>query len=386
VEETLRNRLGERFGMRHVHLADTGRAALAIALLALSRMRPKRNEVLIPAYVSFSVPSAVVNAGFKIRLYDVNPEDLTPDYASMRKTASERTLAVIVCHQFGLPFDPAPAAALCRNCGAALIDDAAQAMGGKVKGIFAGCLGDVGMFSLSRGKPLTAVDGGILLTNNDGIAQKIAEVSANLSGSASDATQIIKAAALLFLRRPIFYTLPASLPQLNIGASVFDPSFQSAPISPFRAGLALAALRSLDSANASRAHTAERYLREFANIPFVRPIPPQPESASVYLRFPMLPKPDGVERIQTLMREKGGHLVKRLGVSPGFPLPLNAIPALRPHLAKAECPLPGARLLAENLITLPTHDQVREKDIVAITRLLSKASEKSMHDAEEERP
>lgn len=370
--DALRAKLAKRFDRRHVHLADTGRAGLALALMAVSRLHPERDEALIPAYVSFSVPSAVVNAGLKVRLYDVDPHTLTPDYDSMRHALSERTLALVVCHQFGLPFDPAPAATLCQEHGALLIDDAAQAMGGKVKGSYAGCLGDVGLFSLSRGKPLTAVDGGILLTNNDELSRKIEEVAAEQSGETGDMMPIIKAFALFFLRRPVFYRLPASLPWLNIGASVFDPSFPRTSMSRFRMGLALAALQRLDTANAARAAIAARYNQELANMAFVRPVAPQADSVPIYLRFPILPQANGEKRLQALVRAKDGQsggMARKLGISPGFPLPLDAIPALRTHLAAPEETFPGARFLADHLLTLPTHDQVREQDITSIARL-----------------
>lgn len=385
AEESLRHMLAERFGVRHIHFADTGRAALSLSLLALSRMRPGRDEVLIPAYVSFSVPSAVVNAGFKVALYDVSPDSLTPDYETMQKAASERTLAIIVCPQFGLPFDPAPAAAVCQSCGAALVDDAAQAMGGMIRGKYAGCLGDVGIFSLSRGKPLTAVDGGILITHDDRIAQNIDAVWPKQASGASDTTHIIKAVALLCLRNPLFYKVPASLPFLNIGASIFDPSFQRGELSRFRAGLAYAAVPLLDRANAYRIRIAGRYYQMLASFSSVHPVLPQPESVPIYLRFPVLPSAEGRNQLQALMRTQHRQ-AKKLGISRGFPLPLNAVPALRLHLAKPEDSFPGARFLAENLITLPTHDQVREHDLVSIARFLAAADGKETNDTGETRP
>lgn len=371
VEETLRADLAELSGARHVRLADTGRAALSLALLALSRMRPQRDEVLVPAYVSFSVPSAAVNAGLKVRLYDVRPDDLTPEYQTLRAAVSERTLAVVVCHQFGLPFDPAPAVSACRNSGAALIDDAAQAMGGMAGGTLAGRFGHAGLFSLGRGKPLTAVDGGILLTDDDAIAREFDAAQAETPGRPGNAAGIVKAAALLVLRRPAWYRLPASLPWLNIGASVFDPSFRRAPISRFRLGLASFALPLLEGANTARRRVAETYRREFAESPHIRPIPVQPDSTPVYLRFPIMPAPGAEGRLQALVRAQNGLPARKRGIVRGFPLPLDAVPALRPHLAEPGGTFPGARFLAENLVTLPTHDQIGEREIASVVRFLA---------------
>ena len=55
------------FGVKHVFLASSGKAALAVILLALKSLSNKK-EVLISAYTCFSVPSAIVKAGLKVSL------------------------------------------------------------------------------------------------------------------------------------------------------------------------------------------------------------------------------------------------------------------------------------------------------------------------------
>jgi dTDP-4-amino-4,6-dideoxygalactose transaminase len=165
VAEELRHAIQDKFGARHVFFATSGRAGLSAGLTALRRLNPERDEVLLPAYTSFSVPSAVVNAGLKVSLYDLNPETLAPDMASLERAMSPRTLCVVACHLFGYPVDLEPLRELCRVSGAALFDDAAQAMGASIDGKLVGTMGDVGLFSLSRGKNMTAVDGGIVLTD-----------------------------------------------------------------------------------------------------------------------------------------------------------------------------------------------------------------------------
>lgn len=371
AEEAFAARLRHVFGMERAFFASSGRAALSLLFTALRRLNPERDEVLIPAYVSFSVPSAVVNAGCRVVLYDVDPETLSPEYTSLAGAFSERTLALVACHQFGLPFGLEAAAELCRRDNITLVDDAAQVMGGRVKGRPAGCLGDVGLFSLSRGKPMTAVDGGILLTSRPDIAAALDAAVKTMPRRRFSLSLAVKALALMLLRRPELYRLPASLPWLKLGASIFEPDFSVDSLSAFQAGMALAVLDELEGINAERRRKAAFYRQGLASLEQVRSVPEQPGVEAVYLRYPVLPANGDPLLTQGLLQN---GRARELGISPGFPLSLDAVPGLRPHLVRPEQRFPGARLLAESLVTLPTHDCVRASDSEAVLACVAEAA------------
>ncbi len=389
TEEKLHVQLKQYFNSEYAALTDSGRSGLSLALVALhklysSKEQEARNEVLIPAYVSYSVPSAVVHAGFKVRLYDIDPLTLTPDYESMRNAVSDKTVAIVICHQFGLPFDGAQAKEIAQEFGTYLLDDAAQAMGGTVKGKYAGCMGDIGLFSLSRGKPLTSVEGGILLTNSQAIASSLKISKEELYKGADkgkiskllhDIPTMIKAVALYLLRRPILYSIPASLPFLNIGASIFEPDFPDGEMSPYRMGLTLAGIPLLSDANRKRNQWAEKYNNFVNNHEGLLSIPAQNESKTVYLRYPLISAQGKEKYIQKIMSHDNGNTAKKLGISRGFPLALYAVETLKPHLVEINGNpqelYKGATYLAENLITLPTHDQVTENDFATITNFFT---------------
>ncbi len=389
IEKDVQAQIMRYFGVEHCILTDSGRSGLALTLKALQKCLPPsekntRTEVLIPAYVSYSVPSAVAHAGFEVQLYDVDPHTLAPDYASMQTAASDKTLAIVLCHQFGLPFAGAPAKEVANHVGAFLVDDAAQAMGSTVHHENAGCMGHVGLFSLSRGKPLTSVEGGIVLTDISQIASAlyatIEEVYTKEKPSSpwSDMPNIIKSLALFTLRRPLWYTLPASLPWLNIGASIFEPHFPDGALSTYRMGLTAAALPLLKSANAQRRQWASRYSRLLETQKELRSIPTAEQTRPIYLRYPVLPELGSEGYIQKLLQHNSGLTAKKLGISRGFPQPLYAVPELKPHLASldmdADRRFAGARYLADNLITLPTHDQVRGRDFDTIAHFFAETS------------
>src|ERR1700704_5055411 len=87
--ERFQSELKEHFGVKHCFLVSSGKAAFTLILLALKELSPGREEVLIPAFTCFSVPSSVVRAGLEIRLCDLRLESLGFDFAQLSAMLSE---------------------------------------------------------------------------------------------------------------------------------------------------------------------------------------------------------------------------------------------------------------------------------------------------------
>ncbi len=365
--DELRQEIQKKFGARHVFFATSGRAGLSAGLTALRRLHPERDEVLLPAYTSFSVPSAVVNAGLKVSLYDLHPDTLAPDMASLERAMSPRTLCVVACHLFGYPLDLEPLREMCRASGAALFDDAAQAMGASIGGKLAGTMGDVGLFSLSRGKNMTAVDGGIVLTDCDDVAEGLAALLSEPSGLRPK--HVVQSFMLLAMLHPRAYWLPASLPFLNIGASVFDPVFPVESLDFWRAGLAVSVLERLDALNADRRTVAASLLSKLDKLDGVRTIRPLAGAEPIFLRLPVLPKNGAWPRGKV-------PVIPEMGIVRSYPLALQDIAPLKPHFAGSEsCPV--SALLASSLLTLPTHSFVKDADLTVMACALKEIFEKA---------
>jgi dTDP-4-amino-4,6-dideoxygalactose transaminase len=131
--ERFQMELKEHFGVKHCFLVSSGKAAFALILLALRQLTPNRDEVLIPAFTCYSVPSSIVRTGLRLRLCDLQPDGLDFDFAQMAAMLSnesaDRTLAIVPTHLFGLPADVGRLRELTRDRGVAIVEDAAQAMG-----------------------------------------------------------------------------------------------------------------------------------------------------------------------------------------------------------------------------------------------------------------
>jgi perosamine synthetase len=105
------------FGVRHIFLVSSGKAALTIILKALQSLSPKKREVLIPAYTCYSVPSAIVKAGLKVSLCDMNSATLDFDHALLADAINDTTLCIVPTHLFGIPADVERVKGMCRNRG-----------------------------------------------------------------------------------------------------------------------------------------------------------------------------------------------------------------------------------------------------------------------------
>jgi dTDP-4-amino-4,6-dideoxygalactose transaminase len=224
-------------------------------------------------------------------------------------------------------------------------------MGATYKGRPVGTFGEAGLFSLSRGKNITAVDGGIVVTNSRALAEAMDTPQGAEIGLKRQALLLLKAALLGILLHPRCYWLPLRLPFLRLGASVFDPDFPVAGLSPFQAGMGRAMLGRLGAINRARAEKAKTMLAE------LKAVTPEtvPGAEPVFLRLPVL------------AGDASPAVCPELGMVRSYPLALDEIESLRPHV-RGNVAVPGAKRLARSLMTLPTHGYVSRDDTRQIVR------------------
>lgn len=363
--ERLRQEMKAYFNKKHCFLVSSGRAALTLILLSLKEAHPDRDQVLMPAFACYSVPSAIVRAGLRIVLCDIDPDTLDFDFEQLpEKLSNPRLLCVIPVHLFGLPADIGRLKRLLRDPAVTVIEDAAQAMGGEWQGEKLGTLGDVGFFSLGRGKALSAVEGGVILTDCDELGQRLRARVAALPDydAVGKLGLLLYAKALLILMRPTLFWLPSALPFLRLGETRFDPEFRIRKMTSFQAGLTrgwrenLAKLRQVRQAGVC-------VWAETLPVLFPRSVGPQ-KAVPDLIRFPLLL---GTEKeADTLVRESARL---GLGIARTYPDAVNGIAALREEFTGQD--FPCARQAARRLVTLPVHGYLTGKDRGRILRMLT---------------
>jgi dTDP-4-amino-4,6-dideoxygalactose transaminase len=360
--ERFKSAICKEFGVRHSFLVSSGKAALTLVLSLLAQLSERR-QVVIPAFSSFCLPSAVAKAGLQIVLCDISSDTLDFDLNQLEAAITEETLCVIPVHLFGLVAQMDDICRLAARQGAFVLEDAAQAAGGSLRGGKLGTLGNVGVFSLGRGKNITAVNGGVIVTNSDYLGLQLHKQIEELHGArrsprSGSVTDVLQGLALACLVQPRFYWLPHLLPFLKLGASEFSTAFQIAPYRASLAGIGVSVLSRLSHYTAIRRQNAAYLLRHLpVSRRFMIPRPIQ-ESSPVYLRLPVLVRdPLLRQQLYDTLCQQG------LGVSTTYPTALSAIPEIAPCVHSTCRRFPNAEFVARSILTLPTHPYTTRHDL-----------------------
>jgi dTDP-4-amino-4,6-dideoxygalactose transaminase len=152
-----------------------GTAALEVALRALGI--GCGDEVIVPPYTFIATASTVLAVSATPIFVDIERESLCIDPAKIEAAITPRTKAIIPVHITGRPADLDGVMEIARKHNLLVIEDAAQAHGAEWKGRKVGAIGNCGTFSFQASKNLNAGEGGMIITNDEQIADKVWSVA-----------------------------------------------------------------------------------------------------------------------------------------------------------------------------------------------------------------
>ncbi|MGA7127662.1 MAG: DegT/DnrJ/EryC1/StrS family aminotransferase [Chthoniobacterales bacterium] len=171
LEEGMVNLTGQRHGIAVMN----GSVALDVAMGAL-RIGPG-DEVILPTFTIISCAAAIVRAGATPVVVDSDPATWNLNPSKLEAAITPRTKAVLVVHIYGLPVDMDPVVEIARTRGLKIIEDSAEQIGqvyhsrsGKSRMI--GSFGDISTFSFYPNKHITTGEGGMVLTNDETLAER----------------------------------------------------------------------------------------------------------------------------------------------------------------------------------------------------------------------
>ena len=164
-----------KYGIKHAIALCNGTATLH-SILAARGIGPG-DEVIVPALTMASTSLAVLHCGAVPVWADVDAETWTIDPDSIKERLSDRTRAIITVSLYGCPPEMDKICEIAKKHSLFLVEDNAQCFLGYFKGKLAGTFGDAASFSFQSSKHLTCGEGGIILTDNDELAQRIREFS-----------------------------------------------------------------------------------------------------------------------------------------------------------------------------------------------------------------
>jgi dTDP-4-amino-4,6-dideoxygalactose transaminase len=353
LSEALRVALVRAFPSRQVLLTDSGTSALTKALECTSTGAERAPIVALPAWCCPDVGTAAIAAAHRIMLYDLDPRTLLPDLASVERCLAAGAQKLVIVHFFGRLTDPDGVASLAERYGAVVIEDAAQGAGGVMAGKPAGTLAEWGVLSFGRGKGRNASGGGALTSTHALPAMAIDERTL-----AESVRTLIMTLATVVLARPRAYGVVASLPFLGLGDTVYKaPSRDRGPSVVTRA-LLPAVLAAADAEAEGRRAVALLWRQELG------------ESFDGLLDEVASHTVDGALRFPTHMPPATASLLRAQGAVRSYPRTLDAYSEIAARLIPVDQAYPGARLLAAQLHTLPTHRFVTAADMARVRAIL----------------
>lgn len=159
-----------RVGRQHGIACSNGSAALDIAVAAL-KLGPG-DEVILPTFTIISCAAAIVRAGATPVVVDADPGTWNMVPEQVAAAITPRTAAIMVVHIYGLPVDMDPILDLAEQHGLAVIEDAAELIGGTYKGKPCGSFGHISTFSFYPNKHITTGEGGMVVTDDPALAER----------------------------------------------------------------------------------------------------------------------------------------------------------------------------------------------------------------------
>jgi dTDP-4-amino-4,6-dideoxygalactose transaminase len=242
----LARRIAERVHARHAVAVNSATGALHLALVALGVGRG--DEVVLPTWTFAACVNVVEHVGATPVLVDVEPDTLNVDPAVVQRVLTPRTKAILPVDFAGHPCDLDALQAIADRAGVPIVEDAAHALGATWRGRPIGSIARVTAFSFYATKNLTMGEGGMAVTDDDALAERIGLLS--LHGMNRDAWKRYSDTGSWYYE-------------------VTAPGFKY-NLSDVLASIGLGQLERFDDMQARRAAHVARYQAGFVDVPELR--------------------------------------------------------------------------------------------------------------------
>jgi perosamine synthetase len=262
-------------GRKHAVAVCNGSVALEVAVAALD-IGPG-DEVILPSFTIISCAAPIVRVGAIPVLVDADPVTWNMNIDDLESKITSRTKAIMVVHIYGLPVDMDPVLALAAKHDLKIIEDAAEMHGQTYKGKPCGSFGDLSVFSFYPNKHVTTGEGGMVLTNDDALAERC---------------RSLRNLCFVPERRFVHWELGHNFRMTNL-----------------QAALGVAQLERLDEFVVRKRAMGKRYTEAFADLKGLQlPLPVTSYAENIYWVFGMVLDdsiPLDAMRMMQLLKEKG---------------------------------------------------------------------------------
>lgn len=277
--EEFERAFAERVGAPEAVATTSCTTALQLSLYALG-VGPG-DEVIVPSLSFIATANAVWQCGATPVFADIDPATYNLDPSDVERRLTPRTKAVMPVHQVGLPADMDAFAALARQHGLTLVEDAACAVGARYRGHPIGSLGSLACFSFHPRKVITCGEGGMIAVHDPELAERLRR----LRQHAMDRSALARHAAR------------------DVVIEHYPERGWNARMTDLQAVVGLCQLEVLDTVLDERRRLAERYSAALADFPSIE-APHEPEYAErTWQSYPIRVGPEAPLGAEELMRE-----------------------------------------------------------------------------------
>jgi dTDP-4-amino-4,6-dideoxygalactose transaminase len=321
-------------GADHAVAVANGSAALHLALLAVGC--DDGDEVITPSLNFVAAANSIAHTGAQPVFCDiVGPDELNVDPQDLEAAVGDRTRAVVAFHYGGFPCDMDAVGEIAERHGLAVVEDAAHAPGARWRGRACGTIGRVGCFSFFSNKNLPVGEGGMIVTDNGELAERVRLLRSHGMTTLTWDRHRGHAASYDVVARGFNYRLDE-----------------------VRAAVGLFQLRRLPEENASRSHIASRYREALGGqhgltMPFGRIS--EERTSSNHLAVVLLPEGSDRDGIRAALAEQG------VQTSVHYP-PIHTFSA---YSAGGRA-LPQTDAVAERLLTLPLYGRLTDEQVESV--------------------
>ena len=325
-------------GRRHGVAVANGTVALQLGIAAL-RLEPG-DEVIMPSFTIISCALAVLYSGAVPVVVDSDPETWCMDVGAVEAAITSRTRAIMPVHIYGHPIEMDPLLSLARRHGLQVVEDAAEAHGAEylVDNVWRRCggFGDLSCFSFYANKIVTTGEGGMVLTDDDKLAERLRQLR-NLGFGP---------------RRFVHDVLGFNFRMTNLQAAV-----------------GVAQVERVDETITHKRRVASAYTERLRDVEGLQLPVERSWARNVYWMYGVVLGSGvdiSVDSLQDELRTRG------VETRPFF-LGLHEQPVLRERGLFADAQLPTCELLARRGLYLPSSPQLSEAEIEHISTSLAEA-------------
>ncbi len=325
LEQQLKNYLG----VPEISLMVNGHMALELAIQAFDF--PQDSQIITTPFTFISTTHAIVRCGMEPVFCDVKPEDGTIDETKIEELITDKTVAVLPVHVYGHACNIEAIQEIADKHNLKVIYDAAHCFGVNYKGRGIGSYGDASIFSFHATKVFNTIEGGAVTFSDRGLCDK-----------------------LYYLKN---FGIRDEETVVEIGVN--------AKMNEFCALMGLCNLKHIDTAISRRRKIYESYQALLKGVDGIEVFEGSDKSNNNYAYFPILVRDE-----YKISRDELYNVLKAKGIySRKYFYPVTSDQACFNHKFK-DINIPCARLLSEQVLTLPIYENLEPDEVNRIADIL----------------